>query len=444
MFSPSQTGIATDWKNPDTEISKGLDPSSNGWNVGSFVNAFRQVQSLHNAPRWQIQPALLLGIHRQAPSNVQFTVVYLYDQKVAAEGLSMLGIYARYKAIISMWTWPQEHRYVISSRVEKLNEWDLRTWSRSDLPSVSDRWALDPSSNRLVRCDISLRKVVQTALNLSPRFQYLHQLPREVRDQIYNHLLFDEQQRTVHSRIHISSLLSAQADRKNHWSLYNVSFRMPQVPKFHTPCILRVCKWLRSEALEALYRTKTLVITVSYPKHGFWSCTDDYWPDIRRFQRIRVDIVVDQEAVHVMSECFQYVARLLSKEQAPSLRILELRLGFLHSRAPIAVADDIHTVTMSREAVFGLMSHIRPVLKERTNSQFSVDYRPVQLVWGVSKTQIEDKDYDCYCSYLSQECLQRSWEQSSSEDNSPLTDVHLDLAQQNCQLFGCIYHRFTS
>lgn len=174
MFSPSQTGIATDWKNPDTEISKGLDPSSNGWNVGSFVNAFRQVQSLHNAPRWQIQPALLLGIHRQAPSNVQFTVVYLYDQKVAAEGLSMLGIYARYRAIISMWTWPQEHRYVISSRVEKLNEWDLRTWSRSDLPSVSDRWALDPSSNRLVRCDILLRKVVQTALNLSPRFQYLH------------------------------------------------------------------------------------------------------------------------------------------------------------------------------------------------------------------------------------------------------------------------------
>jgi hypothetical protein len=146
----------------------------------------------------------------------------------------------------------------------------------------------------------------------------------------------------------------------------------------------------------------------------------------------------------VMSECFQYVARLLLKEQAPLLRILELRLGFLHSRAPIAVADDIHTVKMSREAVFGLMSHIRPVLKERTNSQFSVDYRPVQLVWGVSKTHIEDKDYDCYCSYLSQECLQRSWEQSYSKDSSSHTDVHLDLAQQNCQLFGCIYHRFTS
>jgi hypothetical protein len=145
-----------------------------------------------------------------------------------------------------------------------------------------------------------------------------------------------------------------------------------------------------------------------------------------------------------MSECFQYVARLLLKEQAPLLRILKLRLGFLHSRAPIAVADDIHTVKMSREAVFGLISHIRPVLKERTNSQFSVDRRPVQLEWGVSKTHIEDIDFDCYCSYLSPECLQRSWEQSYSEDSSPLTDVHLDLAQQNCQLFGCIYHRFTS
>jgi hypothetical protein len=139
---------------------------------------------------------------------------------------------------------------------------------------------------------------------------------------------------------------------------------------------------------------------------------------------MRVDIVVDQEAVHVMFECFQYIARLLSKEQSPSLRFLELRLGFLHSRAPIAVADDTHTVKMSREAAFELMSHMKPALKERTNSQFIVDRRPVQLRWGLSKTHIEDIDFD----YLSPECLQRSWEQSSSEDSSPLTDVHLDLA----------------
>jgi hypothetical protein len=105
MFSSLLTNAVRYWQIPEaphlhSEIPKDVDLSRNGWVVGSYVNVLRRAQSFRSASTWQTQPALLMGIHKQELSNAQFTVVYLYDQKVVAQSLPMLGIYPRYGAMI--------------------------------------------------------------------------------------------------------------------------------------------------------------------------------------------------------------------------------------------------------------------------------------------------------------------------------------------------------
>jgi hypothetical protein len=93
---------------------------------------------------------------------------------------------------------------------------------------------------------------------------------------------------------------------------------------------------MRGRALESdLYisaRKGNLVVTVRSAKGSL--------PGLCCLQRVQVDIVIAQATAHAMSKSFRCVTMLLLEQQTRSLQSLELRLGFLYSRAPATILDD--------------------------------------------------------------------------------------------------------
>jgi hypothetical protein len=82
----------------------------------------------------------------------------------------------------------------------------------------------------------------------------------------------------------------------------------------------------RGTNLEALYRTKTLVVTVYSTTDGFRSAARGLLPDLCCFRRVQVDIIIAQATADAMSECSCCVATLLSDQQTRSLQSIQLRI----------------------------------------------------------------------------------------------------------------------
>ena len=175
---------------------------------------------------------------------------------------------------------------------------------------------------------------------MKPSFWNFLRLPREIRDSIYDYVLLDGHQMTSRSRIYTRSLLSRREHHENGWPWYRKP-SMPSlgpVPMLHTPSILRVCKNVRHEAWDVVYRTKTLVITVTSIEDKLCDLDQIWLPSMSRFLRIRVDFVLACVITETIFECFRRVAALLL-ERALSLQFLEVRIGYSHANASAAVRD---------------------------------------------------------------------------------------------------------
>jgi hypothetical protein len=392
------------------------------WAVGAYVYARLPVQSPEDASGnrhiWQNYPVLILDILREE-GEIQFVIAHLYSRDKAAQCLQKLPRFARWGASISFSAWPRECTYVFSNHVETVYEWDLRTWSRSVSPSVATHLLFDIRTSRLAVCDSSPRTAIGRALSMNPGFRYFFILPREVRDIIYNYTLFDERQMTSHSRIYTQNILSRQRCREKGLQWYcNPSLpTLGPFPTLHTPSILRVCKQVRCEALETLYRTKTLVITVTSSKDRLCDLSQSWLPSLSRCSRVRVDFAMASNSVSAeLSKCFYLIANLLL-HQARSLQFLEVRIGYLLVNVPAATHNG-EVLEMSPDDIAGCMFSLVPLV-EKQGSRIERGYKPVQIIWGY---------------------LKQVWSHVLGEAKGNHLDVDHLLRLEDCRRLGCRFH----
>ena len=120
-------------RQPSTKSScSGHDPphlyyqSWKGWTIGSYVYAWRPAHPPDDSPcggqRWRNHPVLLVDIRKKIKGEIEFTVAHLYDRHVAAKCLRGLARCARWRASVSLWTWPRECTYVLSDHLEIVND----------------------------------------------------------------------------------------------------------------------------------------------------------------------------------------------------------------------------------------------------------------------------------------------------------------------------------
>lgn len=420
-----------------------------GWSVGSYVHALGPTKSFdvpsHVEQMWQKHPVLLIDVVKQGPREAGFLVAYLYDRRTAAQRSKMVAGLPRWRASISLRTWPREHTYVLSNHFEIVYEWDLRVWSRSIPPSVATHRTFDICTSRLVRSGTELSTVMRRALTAKLSFRHFLRLPREIRDSIYEYWLLDERQMTSHSRIYTHSLFSKHIHHEKGWPWQCSPISMPTpypLPHLHTPSILRVCKQIRHEALDALYRTKTLVITVTSIKDMFCDLQQSWMLSISRFLRIRIDLIMACISAEAMLESFCRIAMFL-RQHALSLQRLEFRIGYSYANASAAVRDHGLALIVSPDDVAASMCQLVPLFQERnrqTKSQATEDCKMTQISWGVNEVQMRMGDFSCHCSYLSPDFLRHMWEKVHRKTEDLEDEVALQLSEQDCRQFGCKYH----
>ena len=424
------------------------------WTVGSYIHVLCPTQSFPGSPRdgqiWQNHPALLVDICKQESGEIEFAVLYLYSRRAAAQRLPGLSRYARYRATVSLWSWPRDCTYILSNHLETVYEWDLSVWDRSKPPSVGMRWAFDTHINRVVRCNTWLFSSVSRALSMEPRFQYFLRLPREIRDHIYDFILLDEHQKTMESRVLVYNL-PPQCGRPRSGDQTNYSSLMVSttncVPNFSTSSIFQVCHQIRSESLDALYRSyrsKNLVVKVTSTEERLGHLDRMWLPDISRFPRVRFDVTMSSGTPETMFDCFCLLAILLMKRQHLSLQRLEIRLGYSYANASAAVRDHGLALMIQEKDVLQSMRQLVPILQicqgQPSRGQH-MEYIWADIGWGVSEEQIKAREFDCDCSYLSANFLDQVWGRACGRLKSTNADVHVGISEQDCRHFGCIYHR---
>ncbi|KAF3031693.1 hypothetical protein E8E12_001598 [Didymella heteroderae] len=321
-----------------------------------------------------------------------------------------------------------------------LNEWDLKTWSRSVPPSVATHRAFSTRTGRLTRCDAALEPSIGRALNAQLSFWHFLLLPPEIRDSIYDYALLDCHQKTNRSRIHTHSLPLERQYHEKGWIWYCNAF-MPTLgplPALQTPSILRVCKQVSYEALRVLQRTKILVMTVTSVEDDLRELEKVWLPSTSHFPHIRVDFIMTSIAAETLLECFDRVAGLLLR-RALSLRSLEIRIAYTHANASTALREHGFALVISQDDIARSMGKLVPLLHAE-NEQRRREYRPMQFNWGVSDAQMEAGDFSCACTYLRASVLQQIWAGVCGESTEGIDDGALILLEDDCRRYGCKRH----
>jgi hypothetical protein len=390
-----------------------------GWSVGAYAHAWLPAET----SKWCNHPVLLVDILREAPDSVQFIVAHLYDRDAATQHLRALTRYARIRSIISLRAWPQWSKYVISNHFETVYEWELRTWSRSKLDTISKCWAINICTNRLARCDSSV------ALDSTSGFSQFLRLPCEIRDRVYDYALFDERQNTSTSYIYTRSLLQKRYhnERGLPWYRELSTPALGPPPRLQTPNIFLVSKQIHREALNSVYRTKILVITVTSLEDICYSHDADWLPNIGHFLHIRVDLILDCFTAEVIRICLHEIASVLHK-RALSLQFLQVRIAF----PELNVSDEVrehgfqHMIT-SENVADGM----------RAFADLFQAYKRLRIGWGVSEFHKKTGDYSCACRYLCASFLDQLWSSVCGRDAG---DANPTLREENCQRMGCNLH----
>lgn len=420
----SKTSYCCSLKNPSRHEWK-------SWTVGSYVYAWLPTDS----HEWRNYPALLVDIRKEITGEIQFIVAYLYDQYAAAQRLSIAAEPAQWEAAISLRSWPQGFKYVLSNHFDTVYEWELRTWSRSNLESITPRWAINIRTDRLeffpgVEIDMALDT------NANPGLSQFLQMPCEIRDQIYNYALLDERQQTTRSYLYTRSLLQKRRYDKEGWPWHR-SLSMPTLgplPRLQTPNIFLVCKQIRTEALKTVYRTKTLVITVTSTADIFNGLDKDWSPlNICYFSRIRLDLILDCFTPEILQDCCSGIVSLL-QVQALSLQFLEVRIG-VPSLEVSARVREVGFQIRPDDIVHSMRGFTN--LLQRSKLGQNTERRSTQISWGISEFQKSFGDYSCACTYLRARYLRQLWSfvcDGLSESNEVASPA---LLEENCQDMGC-------
>jgi hypothetical protein len=403
------------------------------WTVGSYAYAWLPT----NSHKWRNYPVLLVDIREDTTGEIQFIVAYLYEQHAAAQCLRTAAKPAQWEAAISLRSWPQGFKYVLSNHFDTVYEWELRTWSRSNLESITPHWAINIRTHRLeffpgVDTDVALDT------NTNPGLSQFLQMPCEIRDQIYNYLLLDERQQISRSYIYIRSLLLKRKYDKKGWPWHR-SLSMPTLgplPRLQAPNIFLVCKQIHTEALAAVYRTKTLVITVTSTADIFYGLDKDWSPlNICSFSRIRIDLILDCVTPKILQDCCSSIASLL-QAQALSLQFLEVRIGFPSSEVSAGVRGVGFQLQIGPDDIVDSMQGFASLL-QRSRLSENTERKPMQISWGINELQKSVGDYSCACIYLRARYLSQLWSfvcdglSGSNEVASPA------LSEENCQDMGC-------
>jgi hypothetical protein len=436
MYAVTQTGGFYDVRSEATWSYSFENPSRrqykvwDGWSVGAYVHAWLPNRTADDTIRtWRNHPVLLIDVYKEGTKDVRFIVARLYDQDTAAkrfDGLSRVG-------------WPADSKYVLSNDFELLYKWELRTWFRSDTPSVAKGCAIDKSTNRLVRCEILPTTDLGRALSVTPKFERLLELPREALDIIYGYAIADEGQGVGGNFIHLQSLIcrkrAVNVDLpRHHGPIVPTSSPLPWL---QTPGIFRVCRKIRTEAMEVLYRIKTLIVAVTSPGNTFVDLKGLSIPDVSRFLHIRVEFVLENIESDVVRKCFAHVTRLLRK-CASSLQYLEIRVG--HS-AGDSLANFCEPNVTKPAALYDNMKRsmleLVPLFENHERTR-GIRFKPLELSWGISEAQRAAGDYSCARTYLTASFLCLLWKHiygNSEQDESSANPLLVE--EERCRCLSC-------
>lgn len=164
-----------------------------GWTIGAYVHARLPAYSYdgRHEPSWEDNPVLLVDVWKESIGAAQFVVAHLYTHNTATQHVRALG---DWKGAFSLLAWPYQSEYVLSNHFETVHEWQLRVWTRSAPPSVASCSIFDICNNRLARSIDLSETDIGRALSISFTFPRFLQLPREIRDYVYEIALLDERQ----------------------------------------------------------------------------------------------------------------------------------------------------------------------------------------------------------------------------------------------------------
>lgn len=412
------------------------------WNVGSFAYAWlpeRTQQNARHERTWRKHPVLVVKIIKDGFEDAQFIVAPLQDRRAVVRQTNRLAQPARWMALASLLLWPRNCTFVLHDRYDIVYEWELSTWRRKVPPSLTMHWVVSTRTGRLKRWHREAGDELGAALNATTSFRFLLQLPRELRDMIYSYALFDEHQMTTHSRIYVRAFPTEHkrvADRSVELDEPTVVTR-EALPMFHTPAIVRVSKQIRREALEVMYRTKVLVVTVdcASPRP---TITKTWSPRVALFTRIRFDIVMHQICADEIYTSFQQISVMLS-DLAHALRFLEIRIGYLRAGASAAITDYGCALVLNQSDVERGMRELRVGTKLHAGQSELGQHRLVRIGWGVAETQKHSSDYDCNCVYLAADFLDQTW-RKVLENGDVDSNTVLEVQEEGCRAFGCSFH----
>ena len=398
-----------------------------GWSVGSFAFAWLPETALsydRHERTWRLWPILVLGVFRGEQGSPQFTVARLQDRRAANRKAKTLRQPARWAALASLLLWPRDSEFVPLDQVETIDECGLRTWRRKHSPSLAKHWVISSQTGRLKTVCKGARDGVDAALQVNVTFKSWSRLPRELRDKIYSYALFDEHQMTEQSRIYVHAKLST----KTH------VIKWPALPSFQTPGIMRVSRRGRREALEVMYRTKLLVITVDSASASS-ACTEQWPPWMWSFTRVRFEIALHQNTPEEICRSFQQIAIVLS-HFVRALKSLEIRVRYPRNRASALSVDHRGALVLTANDVARGMLKLRKITRVRDGESAS---HWSQIEWGVIKKHKDLGDYLCNYMYLAAEFLNTVWNNVTNEPGERDCQV-VDVQVEECRDFGCCLH----
>jgi hypothetical protein len=430
----------------------------NGWVIGSYVYA-RLTTSTHDDFPWNQQSwttALLIDVWKDAIGITHFVVAPLYTRNMVVRHGGWLGL-------ASLLGWPHKFKYVLSNQLRTVDECQLRTWRRSSLPSVAESCIFNSRTSRLERTDLSYETEIARALDFKQSFPRFLQLPREIRDCIYEIALLDEHQQASRSRIYARSILrSRDSGEKAETFCVHSTPALGPLPSLQTPGILRVSRKVRQEALQTVHRTKILVITITSVEDVADLIAAKRLPEIGRFLHVRLELVLFSATSRTVRRCLHNAVTLL-RFNVLSPRFLQITIGHSHLDEYTKNSERTYMdmlvearkpsflVSASKGDHHGIMNDKRMIPSVIANGMCDFALLcheagregPLHVSWGVSEDQKMAGDYSCVCTYLCAAYLDQLWRRMYTRHGTGNNATYKDLvlSEERCQHMGCRYHR---
>jgi hypothetical protein len=373
---------------PDTEARF---PSWNGWSVGDRIVA-QQFSPHLNHGSYKYYPFLIVDILKIANVGIRFLVAHILSKQAALAyvendpALSRLNQFwhnrssrhNRVRAMSSLEMWPSQGTYVVSNYFELMcDETKFFSWPHSYLPFLGRSWMFDTTLKLLKRVVIPAFSSTGKALKYSAAFSMFFELPRALRDRVYELALDAEFSSRHANEINVATLMRrrrqlANPDTQRRYDPYERGYSIL------TPALLWTSRQLAKEARETLGRIKTLVITVQEKNNiSDWVSEGEKPVSLPKLPRIRVKIQFASSAVFLRQ--LEFLGDFLKDSAVQDLHIYTTLLKDTHYSSPcwwtFLESDGIAAETS--RAYFQLMSRLTSILDVR------------KITWEKAQTEAE-------------------------------------------------------